>query len=175
MIVSLSYQGQSFGCDLSKPLDISLEVGQAKCFYAPDPIAEPLVAGDFIGAVKEGAPVNFFNLRLNPHGNGTHTECLGHITPEQNSVNQQLTNYHFFAQLVSVFCVKKENDDLVIDAESLKNTCPEGLPPALIIRTLPNTSEKIGKDYSGTNPPYLTSDAMRFLVEKGVQHLLLDL
>ena len=29
-------------------------------------------------------------------------------------------------------------------------------------------------DYSGTNPPYLSSEAMKFLVEHGVQHLLID-
>ena len=34
----------------------------------------------FTGSVAEGGSVNFRNIAFNPHGNGTHTECLGHIT-----------------------------------------------------------------------------------------------
>ena len=42
----------------------------------------PVVAGDFVGSTASGGPVNFFNIRVNPHGNGTHTECVGHIARE---------------------------------------------------------------------------------------------
>ncbi|MEM6800833.1 MAG: cyclase family protein, partial [Bacteroidota bacterium] len=45
----------------------------------------------------------------------------------------------------------------------------------LIIRTLPNTLDKLSKDYSGSNPPYLHFEAMDFLLEQGVEHLLIDL
>ena len=45
---------------------------------------------------------------------------------------------------------------------------------AVIIRTIPNLKEKISKQYSNTNWPYLLEDAVKFLVKKGVKHLLID-
>lgn len=174
MKIQVHIDGYDYTCDLSKPLDISIPAGQVKCFRAPDFVAGPLVAGDFIGSVKEGSPVNFFNVQINPHGNGTHTECLGHITDTQESINEQLTSYHFIAQLVTVPLIEF-NGDQVISLEALKAACPVELPAALILRTLPNTDDKLKKNYSDTNPPYLQDDAMRFIVERGVQHLLLDL
>lgn len=174
MKIELYVNGIYYTCDLSQPLDISIPAGQVKCFRAPDYSAAPLTAGNFIGSVKAGSAINFFNVQINPHGNGTHTECLGHITEHQESINQQLTSYHFISQLVSVPLVEF-NGDRVISLEALNTACPVELPEALIIRTLPNNDEKTNKDYSDTNPPYLQEDAMRFIVEQGVQHLLLDL
>ena len=31
------------------------------------------------------------------------------------------------------------------------------------------------KNYSNTNPPYLTKEAMQYIVQKGIKHLLIDL
>ncbi|MCO5267489.1 MAG: cyclase family protein [Brumimicrobium sp.] len=46
---------------------------------------------------------------------------------------------------------------------------------ALIIRTLPNSTEKLTVDYSSTNPPYMDVQCIDVLNEAGVEHLLLDL
>ena len=46
---------------------------------------------------------------------------------------------------------------------------------ALVIRTLPNTREKLSMQYSYTNPPYLLEEAAIYLREKGIKHLLIDL
>lgn len=175
MQIKLNHKGTDYQCDLSKPLDISIPVGQVKCFYATEYTAKPYQAGDFIGSVKAGAPVNFFDVQLNPHGNGTHTECLGHITEAQESITEQLRQFHFIAELVSVPLYEKKNGDTVITKKYLQRALEDELPAALIIRTLPNPSDKLNADYSGTNPPYLTKKAMQFLVKKGVRHLLLDL
>ena len=185
MIIQVNYQEVQYEADLSKPIDLSLPLSntqQAKCFYAPDFQAEPLVAGDFVGSVDAGAPVNFFNVKLNPHGNGTHTECMGHISDQGYTINQNLKQFHFFGELISVIPEKMENGDQVItlavlrkllllqDAEEKKRSIV-----ALIIRTLPNDPGKCTRDYSGTNPPYFSVEAIRWLVEIGVEHLLLDL
>ncbi|MEM8891886.1 MAG: cyclase family protein [Bacteroidota bacterium] len=175
MRIQLSHAGENYEADLSKALDISIPLGQVKCFYATDFETAPYEAGDFIGSVKAGAPVNFFNVKMNPHGNGTHTECLGHITLKQESLNDQLKQFHFLAHLVSLSPESTDEGDLVISKEQIENACPENLTEGLIIRTLPNTKEKLEIDYSGTNPPYLLDEAIKFLVEKGVRHLLLDL
>ena len=46
---------------------------------------------------------------------------------------------------------------------------------ALVIRTLPNPPEKKTRDYSGQTPPYLSREAAAFLVERGIEHLIVDL
>ena len=101
MKIKVDYQEGTYQADLTKPIDISIPYGQVRCFYAPPVVMQPFTDGNFIGSVKKGAPVNFYNVQLNPHGNGTHTECLGHITRKQESVNQQLKSYHHMAQPVS--------------------------------------------------------------------------
>jgi len=175
MKIQLTHNGVSYKTDLSKPIDISIPLGQVRCFYAPPVTAVPYVSGDFIGSVKKGAPVNFYNVELNPHGNGTHTECLGHITKKQESINKELKQFHFIAQLVTVDLKTKGKSDQIITHSALKSVCPKNLPPAIILRTKPNRISKKKKDYSGTNPPYLDKKAMKFLVDKGVKHLLIDL
>jgi kynurenine formamidase len=46
---------------------------------------------------------------------------------------------------------------------------------ALVIRTLPNTRDKLTRQYSNANPPYLLEEAAEFLVAKGIDHVLIDL
>ena len=40
---------------------------------------------------------------------------------------------------------------------------------------MPNTTEKLSKQYSHTNPPYLLEEAAVYLRNKGVKHILIDL
>ncbi len=175
MLISLQHEGVGYKCDLLKPIDISIPVGRVKCFHAPDLVLSPVVSGEFIGDVNEGSPVNFYNVTMNPHGNGTHTESLGHITSDRESVNQCLKHFHFIALLVSVELEGYTSDDKVISREKLQKNCPHHLPEALIIRTLPNPKEKIQADYSGKNPAYLSKEAMEFIISNNVRHLLIDL
>ena len=175
MKVIISHNKHTYFANLNKAIDLSIPIGDVKCFFAPDIKMTPLQSGDFIGAVKQGAPINFFNVAFNPHGNGTHTECMGHITKKQQSVNKHLRRFHFVSYLGSVLLKTTKNGDQVITANHLKKSFPKKLPKAIILRTIPNTNNKRHKDYSGTNPPYLTKKAMKFLVKNGVKHLLLDL
>jgi len=174
MIIEVNLNDKKYQVNLSEPIDISIPIGQVKCFNAPGVRIEPYKDGDFIGSVNRGAPVNFYDVQLNPHGNGTHTECLGHITPAQESVNQVLKNFHFHAYLVTVPLETLDNGDQVITLDQLNPQLPTQIPSAIIIRTSPNPIEKKSKDYSGTNPPYITKDAMQLLVNLGVEHLLID-
>jgi kynurenine formamidase len=169
----------NFEVDLSKPIDISISLSNTDenpiAWYIEKPVIEPVVFGDWIGKVSEGSsPTNFNNIYFNPHGHGTHTECLGHITKEFYSINQSLKQFFFLAELISVQ-PELENDDLVITKIQIKNALKGTSPEAIIIRTLPNNSEKLSKKYSNTNPPYLSEDAAIFIRESGIQHLLIDL
>lgn len=179
MRINLNHNQQSFEVDLSKPIDISLSLDPnskvPKCFYAPDFKIAPYQSGDFIGSVKAGAPVNFYNVSFNPHGNGTHTECMGHISDRGYTINQELQEYHFMALLLSVTPEVLDNGDKVISKSALRSLNDEVLTKALIIRTLPNASDKTRMDYSGTNPCYFTTEALAYLVELGIEHLIIDL
>ena len=169
----------NFEVDLSKPIDISISLSNTDenpiAWYIEKPVIEPVVFGDWIGKVSEGSSsTNFNNIFFNPHGHGTHTECLGHITKEFYSINQSLKQFFFLAELISVK-PELQNDDLVITKIQIENALNGISPEAIIIRTLPNTSEKLSKKYSNTNPPYLSEDAAIFIRESGIQHLLIDL
>jgi kynurenine formamidase len=168
----------NFEVDLSKPIDISIPLINSDenpiAWYIEKPIMEPVVFGDWIGKVSEGSSTNFNNIYFNPHGHGTHTECLGHITREFYSINQALKQFFFLAELISVQ-PDLQNEDLVITKNQIENALNGISPEAIIIRTLPNTSDKLSMKYSNTNPPYLSEDAAIFIRESGIQHLLIDL
>jgi kynurenine formamidase len=150
----------NFQIDLSKPLDISIPLSNTDenpiAWYIEKPIIEPVRFGDWIGKVSEGSSTNFNNIFFNPHGHGTHTECLGHITREFYSINQCLKQFFFTAKLISV-TPSTIDGDLVITKEQIQHyfvtsSAVEKLHnefsffESLIIRTLPNLESKKQKN-----------------------------
>lgn len=166
--------------DTARPLDISLPLHlngkNVNCYYAEEPTAETIRFGDtFVGNVAAGGSCNYQRLHLTPHGNGTHTECYGHISADGATIHECLRQFLFFARLISVQPVQLPNGDWCILPEQLENTVSGNTPEALIVRTLPNTDEKKTRRYSGTNPPYFHPDCGHLLARTGVKHLLCDL
>lgn len=180
MIIQFSRGHKTYRSDLEQGIDLSISykegIQQVNCFYANLFSSEAVKQGDFIGSVKDGGPVNFYNTFINIHGGGTHTEGVGHISKERHSVNQIMKQYFGIAYLISIYPTKTENGDRIIQAESLERLLEDiEIPEFLIIRTLPNDITKTKQHYSGTNPPYVSKEAMDFIVSKQVQHLLIDL
>ncbi|MCK6693338.1 MAG: cyclase family protein [Thermoanaerobaculia bacterium] len=179
MEISFTRNGKLFRADLSRPMDLSIVLREGldnvNCFWAPAAAFSPVIAGSFIGSTAQGGPVNFFNVQLNPHGNGTHTECVGHIARERYVLHECLREHHFSSKLVSLYPRPADNGDRVIFPDQLKELFGAGEAEALILRTLPNDDLKKRRQYSGTNPPYLHHEAVEYLVACGVKHLLLDL
>lgn len=176
MIASINNE---FKIDLSKPIDISIPLTNTDenpiAWYIEKPVIEPVVFGDWIGKVSEGkSSTNFNNIFFNPHGHGTHTECLGHITRDFYSINQCLKQFFFMAELISVQPELQE-EDLVISRSQIEKALNGKTPDAIVIRTLPNLEGKKHLKYSNTNPPYLEEDAARFIRKSGIKHLLIDL
>jgi kynurenine formamidase len=169
---------KDFTVDLSKPIDISIplsnDVKNPIAWYLEAPIIEPVVFGDWVGKVSKGSSTNFNNISFNPHGHGTHTECLGHITKDFYSINDCLKHFFFDAMLISIQ-PEKIGDDYIITRNQLELAIRSRKAEALLIRTLPNSDEKLSQKYSNTNPPYLSEDAAIFIREIGTQHLLIDL
>lgn len=178
MICTIQHKSTKHQIDLSKPLDISIPLRASEdnvnAWYLDAPKIESVRFDDWVGNVKEGGDVNFNNIVFNPHAHGTHTECVGHITEEVHSINQQLTQFFFYAELITVVPERK-GDDFIISKKQLQSIIGNKKREAIVIRTLPNFEEKLHKHYSHTNPPYLEAEAAIYLREKGIQHLLIDL
>tara|TARA_B110000967_G_scaffold209091_1_gene263711 strand:+ start:3108 stop:3878 length:771 start_codon:yes stop_codon:yes gene_type:complete len=162
---------------IDQPLDISIPLRASKdnvnAWYLPPPKIVPAKVKNWTGSVKAGAAVNFNTIEFNPHAHGTHTECVGHITEEVHTINDCLTQFLFVAEVITV--VPETLDaDFIISAKQLRYAIGNKKREAVIIRTLPNTIDKLSKQYSHSNPAYLTEEAAVYLREKGVKHLLID-
>ncbi len=170
---------QRFYIDLNTGVDLSIPLRDGadnpNAFYAPEPSFRPVQAGNFIGSTAAGGLVNFFNVSFNPHGNGTHTECVGHIAREPYALYRCLRGFHFWAKVVSLRPRRRPDGDCVVERSQLEAALIPQETEALVIRTLPNEPSKRHRKYSGTNPPYLDAAAAALLAEYGVCHLLIDL
>ena len=178
------YLNSSEYIETDSAIDISIPMvageGNLRAWYVDPPKMEPVRANGYIGSVKEGGSVNFRNIFFNPHGHGTHTECLGHITEEVYSVNKVLKNYFFKAQVITItpnqiFNEEYKELDQCITVEQLRDVKFEKDIQALVIRTLPNAEMKAHKNYSDTNPAYMQLECMEVINQLGIKHLLLDL
>lgn len=178
MIIEFSHHQKNYKANLAEPLDISLPlfsgVNNPNAFHIANPKFEPVKVGSFVGSVQEGGACNCENLFLNAHGNGTHTECVGHISKERITINQTLKQFFAIAQVISVNPFQMENGDLVVTLNSIKNNF-NNEAQAIIIRTLPNNLSKKTNQYSGNNPTYLEPALGSFLASNNIKHLLVDL
>ena len=180
---------KKYNVDFSKGIDISIPLnfnGEQPNTYGVDKAtAKPYQDGNFIGDTRKGGPCNFEIYSFIPHCNGTHTECIGHITDERidilSSLNEEMTP----STLISVtpkstdenYIPALKTEDLVITKEDLelqlKDVNSEFLR-GLIIRTLPNSESKKSRDYMKEAPAFFSIDAMEYIVSLGVDHLLVD-
>lgn len=177
MKAEFSINGEVFEADFDKPIFIGIPISRGEnpnCYFT-DPVEfKPIRSGDFIGSIAEGGLLNHVQLVLAPHGNGTHTECSGHIFDNGVTIEQVLKKSHHIAQVVSL---KPEvaGENAFISEAQIAHLSLRKETTALIIRTLPNESDKLSKNYSGLNPPYISEAAMRLIVDQNIEHLIVDL
>lgn len=172
--------------DISIPLRFN---GPQPNAYGVEPAtSKACMAGDIVGDTRREGSVNFEQYTLIPHCNGTHTECVGHITHERISVRDCLTDVFIPALLVSVEPGPTNSNlpgttilpsDLVVTKDALVSAIKPAdlslLDTALIVRTLPNDESKLTRAYSDEIPPFFSTEAMEYIVELGFKHLLVDL
>ena len=189
MIIELRVGDQSFRVDFATPIDISRPVQmntEGLAFSLNGALERPVQAGDFIGEVKSGGSVNCSTLEIHAHGNGTHTECIGHILADRVVVPDApppplLSCVLLSAQPVALgdtqehYTGKHDASDQVITAASLAESM-------LRVGKLPFSAASVvvrsgsGDDiFSGTNPPYFTVEAIDFLLSLNAEHILCDL
>jgi len=180
MIATIFHSGKEYRVDFFKPIDISMPLSTAenstRAWYQDAIKMEPVRMGNWVGDVNEGGSVNFRTITFNPHAHGTHTECVGHISKEFYSINQNLKRFFFIAELITILPETLENGDFVISGKQLELAMDkDSKAEAVIIRTLGNGPGKLHTNYSNTNPPYLLKDAVDVLNARGILHLLIDM
>lgn len=174
MFGTATINGHTITFDLAAPIDLSIPITvdqPVQAFFLPKATFEPFRAGTFVGSVEEGGPVRCDIVTLAPHGNGTHTECVGHIAGRGYSLVRALQQQIFPARLVTVEISPRG----CVERSMLEQSWDTWGEQALILRTLPNPVSKRTAMWSGGNPPYVHPDAMHLIVERGVEHLLVDL
>lgn len=178
MIAQIQYNSRKLAIDLTKPIDISIPLrngdDNVSAWYIDPPKIYPVETEDWIGSVRQGADVNFNNIEFNPHSHCTHTETAGHITEMVHSIHQNLNQFFFLAEVVTIPPEGKDGD-FVITKRQLQYALGNKKRDAIVIRTLPNQKDKKTMNYEHTNPTYLEEDAAIYLREKGIKHLLVDL
>jgi kynurenine formamidase len=169
---------KTYKANLLEPIDISIPLrsgpNNIHAWYVGDAEFKAVENENWIGDVNRGGAVNFRDIYFNPHGHGTHTECVGHISKEDYTINQCLKQFFFSAQVVTITPENREQDQ-VITAKQISNIQWSDNVQALIIRTLPNNTSKLNRQYSSSNPPYIDAEAVQLIIQAGINHLLVDL
>lgn len=193
MKITFDINSISYISDTSDPYFISIPLifngEQPNTYNVNRASATAYESGEFIGDTRRGGGCNFEEYKLIPHCNGTHTECIGHISHERISINNTLNEFFIPATLITVspekafdtnddYIPSKSEADLIITEnvlrEKLTNTDADFLK-AMIIRTSPNDISKKKREYMNDMPPFLSIEAMKYLSGLNTEHLLLDL
>lgn len=192
--IEFTTDGRRWRADFSAPADLAIRLrfdGPQPSFFATEPArATPLRAAGFTGDVHHGASCNCGVYTVAPHCHGTHTECVSHVTVGGEHIAALTPVPSSLAALLTVRAVPLGDamaadtaacapSDLVITRGVLLAAAAPWLADpwtALVIRSAPNDSSKLRRDYAGPCPaPYFTPDAMRWIVERGVTSLVVDL
>ncbi|MBU0800828.1 MAG: cyclase family protein [Alphaproteobacteria bacterium] len=189
MKVQIEIGTNRYSVNIANPLDISIPVRfddfQLSVFGTPPAQMKPLQAGSFIGAVSQGGSCNCETYTITPHCNGTHTECVGHITGARMAVTDVLQDTLIPATVITIKPIASTEKydpvpaagDVMITRAALiekLSATNHDFFGALIIRTTPNGADKITRDYNAAMPAYFTNDAMEYIASLPFQHLLVD-
>ncbi|MEM7082592.1 MAG: cyclase family protein [Pseudomonadota bacterium] len=173
--------------DLSITLDF--DGPQPSHFGAAPARAQPMTADGFIGDTRQGGSCNAMRVELNPHCNGTHTECVGHLTTSRVSIHDVCPALPLLAALISTETSPCEYDGVptsVITSDALRpaldsvrrqaDDAAAAQPTALVVRSRPNPPSKRHAQYTSmADSPFFDPAAVADLVELGFDHLLVDI
>lgn len=189
MVLYTEINGQRIKFDSENFYDISIPLlfngDQPNSYNVEKARSKAYQEGKWIGDTRQGGSCNFETINLTPHCNGTHTECIGHITKKRFSINKLLKNFIYTSKVITVdldefdknsdnYDPTPEGDELVISKNDLLEHDLHGID-ALIIRTRPNDESKMSRQYADLPPAYFTNDAMEYLSKSKLKHILVDL
>ena len=171
-----------YGRCLSIPYQYNGE--QPNFYQAPKGKARPMNQDGFIGETSDGKGCNVVTIEQNIHCTGTHTECAGHILSDSISINDVLKHEYYYTELISVspvsseFCNENYHFPLKDRDQLITRTMIDGKIPknsrGLVIRTTPNSLPKMNKKYNSSNTPFFTTNAIEYINDIGIKHLVVD-
>ena len=194
--IELSTQHYLVNTDFSWSLAIPLHFNhrQPNHFSAEQASAKAMQASGFIGDTTQGGSCNVNELSLNPHCNGTHTESIAHICDFNAPLSLMISENSIPVLIPSILIsitpeLALQNTDNYSPAFAIgdkiisRNLLKQVLEnykdeqcQAIIIRTLPNEVDKQTTHYNQDNQPaFFSREAILYLNERGVEHLLVDL
>ncbi len=179
LTTSLRQAGRDFRIALESPVSLARPVDFAAdgltFFGAPPASVTPLIVGSFNGRVARGASCNGSTLTLTPHCHGTHTECVGHLTCEPIDAWRIAPRGLMHALLVSVAPQDRVISRAALDTAIRRATTSHAdtaTPSALILRTMTGDAAPAG---AVRDAAHVSVEAAMLLVERGIQHVVLDL
>ena len=114
-----------------------------------------------------------------------HSHLFEHILNNDISIHDVLSPKFIHTELISITPVKwsetdesyhciPDTNDRVITKKKLKQKIRYPID-GLVLRTLPNDQEKLDRKYDSLNTTFLTNDAISYLDELNIKHLVVDL
>lgn len=177
MKARFDWNGNTLVVDFSQGRSLAIELqpgGPNPSFFTDSGVkTRPLTLGGFVGDMSKGGSCNAEVIEFSPHSHGTHTECVGHISSQHQSVVTVIDQQPTMMRIITVESAQLD-DGMLIPAEAL-NHIKNFDGGALAIRTLPNAESKKERNYA-TEPgfPVLSAEAMKILSRSSLLHLLVD-
>jgi hypothetical protein len=79
------------------------------------------------------------------------------------------------AETQETYSVSADSGDTLITRAAIEASLASGETESLIVRTLPNEGGKLSREYGEPVPPFFSTEAIQYVVELGVRHLVVDL
>ncbi len=169
MILSFQHNNKTFTFDAEVKHNLTQSVkreASSLAFHAPDAHFDPLKIGGFTGSLEAGGACNCEWVHVLPHCHGTHTETIKHIWNDGPYISEIEIPTLLTCDLITVHPDIVGGDSIITQINF-----PENPAQALIIRV-----EGIAKEsFSGKNPPFFDAEVLKIAVQKGYQHLLMNL
>lgn len=162
---------------------------QASHFGASPAFISPMKVEGFVGDTNLGGSCNAFELTINPHTSGTHTETQWHFGGKKIPPIEAVKKSAYVAVLITLdpasdisgesYPVPTSKGDLFLTKDMLSVKLETYLktvsPEALVIRTLPNPPEKKTTSWNqDVVSPYLTMECASYIKNLGIKHFVAD-
>lgn len=178
MPLELAFNGRHYRSAAAVASDVAIPLSfdgtGPRAFGAAAASATPLAVGTFTGRLDTGASCNASVLHLAPHGNGTHTETVAHLAAEGPAVPAVLNGGWMPALLATVDAAQGAIEAVAL-TPALEQARSVGAV-AMLVRTRPNSAEKLSREYSGAlMPTWFSAAAAQAVADAGIEHWLVDL
>ena len=189
MILTITEGRRNFQIDPASSVCLAIPYeynGSQPNFYnTPTGSATPFQQNNFVGEVKNNKGCNVMVINQNIHCTGTHTECASHILNQDIYIHDVLSPTFIQTKLISITPEKwtetdesyhcpVDNNDQVITKKKLIEKLHYPVD-GLVLRTLPNHQGKLNRKYDSLNTAFLTTEAILYLDELNIKHLVIDL